>query len=73
MGLSGPMIRDREKILECIYRLNSERDLSLLLDMWLLPVLVLDTNRNSYMESPTKPLDLTLSDLERSKSGSPKF
>ena len=37
--------------------------------MWLL----LDINRNSYIESPTAPLDLTLSDLERSKSRSPRF
>ena len=26
-----------------------------------------------YMESPTAPLDLTLGDLERSKSRSPRF
>ncbi len=37
--------------------------------MWLL----LDINRNSYMETPTAPLDLTLSDLKRSNSRSPRF
>ncbi len=37
--------------------------------MWLL----LDMNRNSYMESPTAPLDLTLSKVERSKSRSPRI
>ncbi len=33
--------------------------------MWLL----LDTNRKSYMGSPTAPLDLTLSDLEGQTQG----
>ena len=37
--------------------------------MWLL----LNINMNPYMESPTAPLDLTLSDLDRSKTRSPKF
>ena len=34
---------------------------------------LLDTNRKSYMGSPTAPLNLTLSDLERSNSRSPRF
>ncbi len=38
-------------------------------DMYLL----LDTKRKSCMGSPTAPLDFTLSDLERSKSRSPRF
>ncbi len=37
--------------------------------MWLL----LDTNRKSYMRTVTAPLDLTLSDLENSKSRSLMF
>ena len=37
--------------------------------MWLL----LDINMNLYMERLTEPLDLTLGDLERSKSRSPRF
>ena len=36
-------------------------------------VVLLHINRNSYMESPTAPLDLTLGDFERSKSRSPRF
>ena len=35
--------------------------------------LLLDINRKSYMESPNTPLDLTLSEIERSKSRSPRF
>ena len=35
--------------------------------------LLLDTNRKSYMGSPMPPLDLTLSDLERSNSRSLSF
>ncbi len=33
-------------------------------------LLLLDTNRSSYMGSPTAALDLTLSDIERYKSKS---
>ncbi len=36
-------------------------------------LLLLGTNRKSHMGSPTAPLNLTLSDLERSNSRSPKF
>ena len=39
------------------------------IDMWLLLLI----NWKSYMESQTAPLDLTLSDLERSKSRSLRF
>ena len=59
------MIRDRETIFKCI-RISPKR---WEMDMWLLS----NINRNSYMESPTAPLDLSLGDLERSKSRSPRF
>ena len=36
-------------------------------------LLQLDTNRNSYLGSPTAPLNLTLGDLHRSNSMSLKF
>ncbi len=39
------------------------------IDMWIL----LDFNRNSYMESPTAPLHLTLSNLQKSNSRSLTF
>ena len=39
------------------------------IDMWLL----FDKNRKSYMGSSVTPLDLTLSDLERSSSMSLTF
>ena len=37
--------------------------------MWLL----FEINKHSHVESLTVPLDLTLNDLERSKSRSPRF
>ncbi len=54
------MIRIGKKIFKLAFsQLNGEQ-----IEMWLL----LDTNRKAYMGSTAAPSDLTLSNIERSKS-----
>ncbi len=52
----GLVIRDRRTVFECLEQLCGERYTCTLL---------LDTNRNSYIGSPTEPIGLILGDLGR--------